>query len=86
MLVDYNNTSPLHSACQNSHISIEIIKYLVENKSDPNLITDNNNSSLHFICNNEKEYSSMATFNECWHSIHIKCLQDDLRCPCMEEA
>ena len=39
-----------------------------------------------FICNNEKEYSSMATFNECWHSIHIKCLQDDLRCPCMEEA
>ena len=37
-----------------------------------------------FICNDEANNIAMATFNNCWHSAHIKCLHGRLVCRCQE--
>ena len=43
----------LHLACRNENISFEIIKYLIENKSDLNSKDERNNIALHLACRNE---------------------------------
>ena len=45
--------SILHLACQNKYISIELIKYLVENKSDLNSLNGSKATPLHFCTQNE---------------------------------
>ena len=48
-----SNETPLHLICNYENVSIEIIKYLVENLCDLNLICNQNLTSLHDLCRNE---------------------------------
>ena len=49
---DEGNTA-LYLACQSKQISLEIIKYLVEKKSDLNLKYERGNTLLHLACQNK---------------------------------
>ena len=43
----------LHLACQNEKISTEMVKYLIENKSDLNLKVKYDFTPIHYVCKNK---------------------------------
>ena len=54
--------TPLHFACWNKNVSMEMIKYYVENKCEISEKNMYNNNSFHLICSNENASVDIIKF------------------------
>jgi ankyrin repeat protein len=67
--INYSNrNSPLHLACMNEKIQLELIKSLFENKTDYNLANREENTPLHLACLNKN-----VSFGIIKHLVNNKC-------------